>query len=146
MRTTIIFLILALCSVSVRAVDLTLAIDHRMQGGVLQAGITYAMDNGTWYFKPRFMKYYLAEITVIHDGGKRTRLSDVYVLVDALGQNRYSLGSYDVTNIEANEGDEVIIFGKQKSISQLAIEMNTIPYEVLTGISRRVKRVYYKET
>jgi|688.fasta_scaffold100069_2 hypothetical protein len=103
MRTTFILLVLALCSVSARAVDLTLFIDHRMQGEALQAGTTYAMDNGAWYFKPRFVKYYLAEITVIHDGGKRTPLTDVYVLVDALGQKRYPLGSYDVTNVEALE-------------------------------------------
>jgi hypothetical protein len=49
------------------------------------------------------VKYYLAEITVIHDGGKRTPLTDVYVLVDALGQKRYPLGSYDVTSVEALE-------------------------------------------
>jgi hypothetical protein len=103
MRTTIILLVLVLCSISVRAVDLTLSIDHRMQGEALQAGTTYAMDNGAWYFKPRFVKYYLAEITVIHDGGKRTPLTDVYVLVDALGQKRYPLGSYDVTSVEALE-------------------------------------------
>lgn len=103
MRSTLALLVLALCVTSVRAVDLTLAIDHRMQGNVLQAGTTYAMNDGAWYFKPRFMKYYIAEITVVHDGGKRTPLTDVYVLVDALGQKRYPLGSYDVTSVEALE-------------------------------------------
>ena len=43
------------------------------------------------------------------------------------------------------EGDEVIIFGDQHPVAELAKEMGTIPYEVLTGISRRVKRVYYYE-
>ncbi len=52
----------------------------------------------------------------------------------------------DVTQIpEAQEGDEVIIFGKGKSIIELAQQMQTIPYEVLTMISDRVKRVYYQE-
>lgn len=51
----------------------------------------------------------------------------------------------DVTGIDAKEGDEVIIFGQNRSIIELAGEMNTIPYEVLTGISKRVKRVYFQE-
>ncbi|MCB0805964.1 MAG: bifunctional UDP-N-acetylmuramoyl-tripeptide:D-alanyl-D-alanine ligase/alanine racemase [Bacteroidales bacterium] len=51
----------------------------------------------------------------------------------------------DVTHIEANEGDDVIIFDKDHPISELAKTLNTIPYEVLTNISRRVKRVYYHE-
>jgi len=43
------------------------------------------------------------------------------------------------------EGDEVIIFGDAHPVSALAHEIGTIPYEVLTGISRRVKRIYYYE-
>jgi alanine racemase len=51
----------------------------------------------------------------------------------------------DITGVAAEEGDEVIIFGQEKPVPELAREMETIPYEVLTGISRRVKRVYYHE-
>jgi alanine racemase len=51
----------------------------------------------------------------------------------------------DITGINAGEGNEVIVFGKGRSIIQLAKEMETIPYEVLTSISKRVKRVYYHE-
>lgn len=51
----------------------------------------------------------------------------------------------DVTNIEANEEDEVIIFGENNTISDIAEKLDTIPYEVLTSISSRVKRVYYQE-
>jgi alanine racemase len=51
----------------------------------------------------------------------------------------------DVTNIEANEGDAVEIFGNQLTISEVAGWLKTISYEVLTSISRRVKRVYYQE-
>jgi Alr-MurF fusion protein len=43
------------------------------------------------------------------------------------------------------EGDEVIIFGDLHPVTELAKEIGTIPYEVLTGISRRVKRIYYYE-
>ncbi|MCD4665727.1 MAG: bifunctional UDP-N-acetylmuramoyl-tripeptide:D-alanyl-D-alanine ligase/alanine racemase [Bacteroidales bacterium] len=51
----------------------------------------------------------------------------------------------DISCIDANEGDDVIIFGKQNPLSELADAIDTIPYEVLTSISRRVKRVYYHE-
>ncbi len=51
----------------------------------------------------------------------------------------------DVTGIEAKEGDEVIVFGEEPTIRDLAKWSNTIPYEVLTNISQRVKRVYYNE-
>ena len=51
----------------------------------------------------------------------------------------------DITCIKAQEGDEVIIFGKDLPITRLADEMGSIPYEILTGISQRVKRIYYQE-
>ncbi|MDR2564431.1 MAG: alanine racemase [Prevotellaceae bacterium] len=50
----------------------------------------------------------------------------------------------DVTEIEAEEGDRVIIFGNKPSVSEIAETIGTIPYEVLTSISQRVKRVYLK--
>jgi alanine racemase len=52
----------------------------------------------------------------------------------------------DVTDIpNVREGDEVIIFGKELTIQQIAEWANTIPYEIMTAISQRVKRVYYQE-
>ncbi|MFC2111237.1 bifunctional UDP-N-acetylmuramoyl-tripeptide:D-alanyl-D-alanine ligase/alanine racemase [Bacteroidota bacterium] len=51
----------------------------------------------------------------------------------------------DITDISAEEGDDVIIFGKEYSISDLANDIDTIPYEILTNVSRRVKRVYFYE-
>ena len=51
----------------------------------------------------------------------------------------------DVTNIEVKEGDEVFVFNEEFTISQMASLIGTIPYEVMTSISRRVKRVYYQE-
>jgi alanine racemase len=51
----------------------------------------------------------------------------------------------DVSGIAVEEGDEVIIFGPERPLQELANEMGTIPYEVLAGLSRRVKRVYYHE-
>jgi alanine racemase len=57
----------------------------------------------------------------------------------------------DITELAAvsgsaiREGDEVIVFGDAYPVSQLARDLGTIPYEILTGISRRVKRVYFFE-
>ncbi len=51
----------------------------------------------------------------------------------------------DATGLPVQEGDEVIVFGKDLPITHLADQINTIPYEILTGISERVKRVFYKE-
>jgi len=49
------------------------------------------------------------------------------------------------SRVTCHEGDEVIIFSDQHPVSELAEAIGTIPYEVLTGISRRVKRIYYYE-
>jgi Alr-MurF fusion protein len=51
----------------------------------------------------------------------------------------------DITDIHANENDEVIVFGEAYPIAEVAKDVGTIPYEVLTNVSRRVKRVYYQE-
>jgi len=51
----------------------------------------------------------------------------------------------DISNINCNEGDEVIVFQNQEQIKEIARIGQTIPYEILTGISQRVKRIYYKE-
>ncbi|MDE6493226.1 MAG: bifunctional UDP-N-acetylmuramoyl-tripeptide:D-alanyl-D-alanine ligase/alanine racemase [Bacteroidales bacterium] len=51
----------------------------------------------------------------------------------------------DLTDTDAVEKDEVIVFGPQNPISNLAETLETIPYEILTGISQRVKRIYYQE-
>lgn len=50
----------------------------------------------------------------------------------------------DVTDIPCNEGDMVVIFGAELPVSTVAEHMQTIPYEVLTGISNRVKRIYFQ--
>lgn len=49
----------------------------------------------------------------------------------------------DVTNISCKEGDEVIVFGLNPKVTEMANSIGTIPYEILTGISQRVKRIFY---
>lgn len=51
----------------------------------------------------------------------------------------------DVTDIPCNEGDNVEIFGDDLPVTTLSDELQTIPYEILTSVSERVKRVYYKD-
>ncbi|MDF9830104.1 bifunctional UDP-N-acetylmuramoyl-tripeptide:D-alanyl-D-alanine ligase/alanine racemase [Parabacteroides sp. PF5-6] len=51
----------------------------------------------------------------------------------------------DVTDTDAREGDPIILFGEELPVQELAAKLDTIPYEILTSISPRVKRVYYRE-
>lgn len=51
----------------------------------------------------------------------------------------------DITKMKCKEGDEVIVFEAQAQVHEIAKVMNSIPYEVLTGISSRVKRIYTQE-
>jgi len=51
----------------------------------------------------------------------------------------------DLTGINASEGDDVVVFNREHSISELAEKAGSITYEILSRISRRVKRIYYYE-
>ncbi|MEJ2003620.1 MAG: alanine racemase, partial [Cyclobacteriaceae bacterium] len=51
----------------------------------------------------------------------------------------------DVTGIPAREGDIAEVFGPNISISEMARAIGTIPYEILTNVSQRVRRVFYSE-
>jgi alanine racemase len=52
----------------------------------------------------------------------------------------------DITHLPfAAEGDEVIVFGKDHPVSKVAAQAGTISYEILTGISQRVQRIYFEE-
>ena len=51
----------------------------------------------------------------------------------------------DITGTDAQPGDYAIVFGDQLPLQELADKLQTIPYEVLTSISRRVQRVYFHE-
>jgi alanine racemase len=67
-------------------------------------------------------------------------------LASVIGTVCMDMTMIDVTDIPGvKQGDEVIIFGKEISIQDLANWAGTIPYEIMTGISERVKRVYYEE-
>ncbi|WP_025145324.1 bifunctional UDP-N-acetylmuramoyl-tripeptide:D-alanyl-D-alanine ligase/alanine racemase [Pedobacter jeongneungensis] len=66
-------------------------------------------------------------------------------LVPVIGSICMDMTMLDVTGIDVKPGDEAIVFNQEHTIMQLAKDINTIPYEILTNISQRVKRVYFYE-
>jgi alanine racemase len=64
-------------------------------------------------------------------------------LAPVLGRVCMDMCMVDISGIEAAEGDEVVIFGPERSITELADSIGTIPYEILTNVGERVKRVFY---
>ena len=66
--------------------------------------------------------------------------------VPVIGNVCMDMTMIDVTDIQdIAEGDEVELFGKNISVDEVSKKCNTIAYEILTGISQRVKRVYIEE-
>ena len=66
-------------------------------------------------------------------------------IVPTIGNICMDMCMLDISEADAREGDEVIIFNDVITVRDLAAELGTIPYEILTGISQRVKRIYYYE-
>ena len=66
-------------------------------------------------------------------------------IVPTIGNICMDMCMLDITGVNASEGDEVIVFNDVIRVEDIASQLETIPYEVLTGISGRVKRVYYFE-
>lgn len=93
----------------------------------------------------------VASIPIGYADGIRRSLGNQKSYVTINGQRADIIGNIcmdtlmvDVTRVNCKEGDEVIIFGERPKVTELAEFLNTIPYEILTGISQRVKRVFYK--
>lgn len=67
-------------------------------------------------------------------------------LAPVIGTVCMDMTMIDVTDInDVQEGDDVIIFGSSLPVQQVAEWINTIPYEIMTSVSQRVKRIYYHE-
>ena len=64
---------------------------------------------------------------------------------DYVGNICMDVAMIDVTDIPCREGDKVEIFGEHLPVTVLSDVLDTIPYEVLTGVSNRVKRVYFQD-
>ena len=65
--------------------------------------------------------------------------------VNVAGNVCMDMTMLDVTGVNCKGGDEVIVFGEKLPVQQLAEWINTIPYEIMTGVSQRVKRIYFEE-
>lgn len=67
-------------------------------------------------------------------------------LVPVIGSVCMDMTMIDVTDVNGvQEGDDVIIFGKELPVQEVANWAGTIPYEIMTAVSQRVKRVYFEE-
>jgi alanine racemase len=94
----------------------------------------------------------IATLPIGYADGLDRRLSNGKGILKLHGQDVPIVGNVcmdmcmiDITGIDAKEGDTVVVFGDENPISSLAESLGTIPYEVLTSVSRRVKRVYFQE-
>jgi Alr-MurF fusion protein len=67
-------------------------------------------------------------------------------LAAVIGNVCMDMTMVDITGINAKEGDEVVVFGAELPIQKLADSIGTIPYEILTSTSERVKRVFVAES
>jgi len=94
----------------------------------------------------------VATIAIGYADGFDRRLSDgkgyVWIngtLCPTIGNVCMDMTMIDVSEADCNEGDTVEIFGSHYSIFEMAEALQTIPYEILTNIGHRVKRVFFKE-
>jgi len=94
----------------------------------------------------------VASIPIGYADGLNRKLGNRHCYCLVNGQKAYYVGNIcmdvaliDVTGIDCHEGDRVEIFGDELPVTVLSDALQTIPYEVLTGISNRVKRVYFQD-
>jgi alanine racemase len=94
----------------------------------------------------------IAAIPIGYADGLNRRLGNRHCYCLVNGQKAEYVGNIcmdvcmiDVTGIPCKEGDSVEIFGDHLPVTVLSDVLDTIPYEVLTGISNRVKRVYFQD-
>jgi alanine racemase len=67
-------------------------------------------------------------------------------LLPTIGNINMDMTMVDITGVpDLDEGSPVVVFGKDLPVQQVASWAGTIPYEILTGLSQRVKRVYFRE-
>ena len=94
----------------------------------------------------------IAAIPIGYADGLNRRLGNgnAYCLVNGLkapyvGNICMDVCMIDVTDIDCGEGDKVVIFGDALPVTVLSDVLGTIPYEILTSVSNRVKRIYYQD-
>lgn len=80
---------------------------------------------------------------LLGNGIGKVRISDQ--TVPFIGNICMDMSMVDVTGVECLEGDQVEVFGPHLDIYDMAVHLQTIPYEVLTNISQRVKRLFIQD-
>lgn len=121
---------------------------HIAQIHTVQAGETIGYGRSSRVDRPSR----IATVRIGYADGYPRRLSNgvgkMWVngqLAPVIGRVCMDMTMLDVTDIPAKEGELVQVFGPQLPVQDVAIAADTIPYEILTGISARVKRVYFEE-
>ena len=94
----------------------------------------------------------IATIPIGYADGMNRHFGNGRLTVKVNGMNVPTIGNIcmdacmlDVTDVECKVGDSVEIFGKNNPLQLLADTLDTIPYEILTSVSPRVRRIYYRE-
>lgn len=94
----------------------------------------------------------IAILPIGYADGLRRQLSHGRWLVNVNGQYAPTVGwicmdmcMIDVSGIDCKEGDRVVIFSSENNLEKMSGICNTIPYELLTGLSHRIKRVFHEE-
>ena len=75
-------------------------------------------------------------------GSKKGKVLINNTLVPIIGKISMDSFMVDISRINAKEGDLVTVFGQENSVTEIAKNLNTIPYEILATLNRRIKRVY----
>ncbi len=83
--------------------EVGLVINPLMNGSPLTLNSVVTANNGQYFFSPRLLRYYISNITIIHDGGQRTPASRMYLLVDVKNQPRYTIGTFNISRIDSIE-------------------------------------------
>lgn len=98
-KTLIIAALFAVTSGVFAQTSVHLELKHLLGNDAFQLNQAAQNDMGNDFNVTR-LEYYISEIEIIHDGGKRTKATDVYLMVNAGKPGTFDLGSYDVTSIE----------------------------------------------
>ena len=97
-KITSIFIVLMSLVCAQAQNEIVLHVNHLINGEHIVIGDVYEV--GGEAVRVDRLEYYLCEFVITHDGGQVTELTDVYVLADANDDGAYSLGEWDITNIE----------------------------------------------
>lgn len=79
--------------------DVILNINHKLGAADFEMDMA-ASNNMNHPFNVKRLQYYISQITIVHDGGLETPMTDVYILADAANALSENLGNYNVTNVE----------------------------------------------